>query len=110
MFAIEREYRILIDVEKFAVYQTGWVFLHPPSSQCRREGAGQALALTLQTPPPPPPWLGGQGPRSVLSCLVLSHGTACQRSELPPHLSQIPGEEGKGGTLAQPVSSSILGD
>ena len=44
MFTIEREYRLLIDVGKFAVYQTDGFFffflLHPPLTDAVRKGWG----------------------------------------------------------------------
>lgn len=60
---MEREYRILIDVGKFAVDQTDWWFfvclffffpLHPASPWCCAEGAGRAM-----------PWTSSPGPRAV---------------------------------------------
>lgn len=90
MFTIEREYRILIDVGKFAVYQTGWggvCTLLPLSAA----GRGRASCGLDRLHPLQGGWVA-----KVPILSFLPEGTTCQRSELPSHVWQILGEEGKG--------------
>lgn len=108
MFTMEREYRILIDVGKFAVYQTDWwffvCFFFSFAScltlmLCGGGGAGHALNLL-----PRPPGLyrcrpSGQGPGHVQ--------LQGPRSELLLRLSEIPGKRVKEGTLAESVALEL---
>lgn len=97
MFAMEREYRLLIDVGKFAMYQTdGFLFffcIPHPSDVVRKGGGGSCLE------PPGPPRQDSCGASRQGLGQVHLQGPG---SELLLQFSEIPGKRvNGGGTLAE---------
>ena len=99
---MEREYRLLIDVGKFAVYQTDGLFfffcIPPPSDAVRKGWGGPCLE------PPDPPRLCSSGASRQGQGQVHLQAPG---SELLLQLSEIPGKRVKGGDPRSVIAHSI---